>query len=76
MEKELYNFYLEGEVTFMQVYKVERAQSQDLNPNLDRHGCKSWLCFLGFFTYKILWGLLEMRYAKYLIVSGLLFSKS
>ena len=43
MEKELYNFYLEGEVTFMQVYKVERAQSQDLNPNLDRHGCESWV---------------------------------
>ena len=34
MEKELYNFYLEGDVTFMQVYKVERAQSQDLNPVL------------------------------------------
>lgn len=46
MEKELYNFYLEGEVTFMQVYRVERTQSQDLNPNLDmgvNPGCASWV---------------------------------
>lgn len=67
MEKELYNFYLEGEVTFMQVYRVERTQSQDLNPNLDMGANPG---FLGFFTYKILRGLPEMRYAKCLIVSG------